>query len=269
MQLKDSRILLTGGSAGIGLAIAEACLDRGARVVINGRDPSRLEAAGVRLGIGVAQGDVGEDAARIVSTAVEHLGGLDVLVNNAAWGHRMTLEDLDATRFEAMWRTNVLGATLMAQRALPHLRTAGGGSIINISSTAGRRGYAGGSAYVSTKFALRGLTECWQGELRREDIRVILINPSEVQTGFGGRDSERQLNLLCRPGPAGPPPLIKPSEVTDAHHLDRADARSLLDRLFLTTRSQQRNRHSGDPDTTRARQGVQSPHQCKILPLDQ
>ncbi len=105
----------------------------------------------------------------------------------------MSLEELDPELFEEMWRTNVLGAALMAQAALPHLRKAKGGNVVNISSTAGRRGYATGSAYVSTKFGLRGMTECWQAELRRDDIRVILVNPSEVQTGFGGKEPSRTL----------------------------------------------------------------------------
>ena len=196
MKLDSARIIITGGSAGIGLAIAERCLEEGARVCINGRDAERLEQAGQRLRCPVSRGDVGseDDARRIVEESVEHLGGLDVLVNNAAWGHRMTLEEIDAERFQAMWRSNVLGVALMTREALPHLRTAGRGSVVNIGSTAGRKGYAGGSAYVATKFALRGMSECWQAELRRDDIRVILVNPSEVQTGFGGRDAQRVLS---------------------------------------------------------------------------
>jgi len=104
----------------------------------------------------------------------------------------MTLEELNADVFEAMWRTNVLGSVLMAKHCLPHLKAAGNGAIVNMASTAAKHGYAGGSAYSSTKFALSSLTQCWQAELRRDDIRVIQINPSEVQTGFGGRDPDRE-----------------------------------------------------------------------------
>ncbi len=194
MHLDQARILVTGGSAGIGAAIAELAASRGARVVINGRDPERLRAAAERLGAEAAAGDVGRDAEWIVGLAVEKLGGLDVLVNNAACGQRMPLEELDPQVFEDMWRTNVLGAALMARHSLPHLRRSGGGSIVNIASTAAKRGYAEGSAYASTKFALSGLTQCWQAELRPHDIRVIQINPSEVQTGFGGKDPGRALD---------------------------------------------------------------------------
>lgn len=191
MNLTDARILVTGGSAGIGTAIAELAMERGARVAINGRDAAKLNNCAERIGAHPVAGDVGADSESIVAGAVAHLGGLDVLVNNAGWGNRMTLEELDPEIFEAMWRTNVLGAALMAKHSLPHLRAAGGGSIINVASTAAKRGYPGGSAYSSTKFALSSMTQCWQGELRPHDIRVIQINPSEVQTGFGGRDPDR------------------------------------------------------------------------------
>lgn len=196
VKLSDVKMLVTGGSAGIGLAVAQLAKEKGAQVVINGRDEARLRRSGDALGVSTAPGDVGKpaDAAHMVETAAAAMGGLNVLINNAGWGVRMPLEELDPEQFEAMWRTNVLGATLVAHHAVPHLKSAGGGSIVNMASTAARSGYANGSGYCSTKFALSGLTQCWQGELRPHDIRVIQINPSEVQTGFGGRDPERELD---------------------------------------------------------------------------
>jgi len=187
-------MLITGGSAGIGFDLAKLGLARGMRIAINGRDQGRLEASASELGVTAVQGDVGKasEAARIVREAVQGLGGLDVLVNNAGWGRRMPIDEIDPVEFHAIWETNVLGATLMAQAAIPHLD--GGGDIVNVASTAGGRGYPGGSAYCSTKFALRGLTQCWQAELRPRDIRVICVNPSEVQTGFGGRDPNRPMD---------------------------------------------------------------------------
>ncbi len=191
MKLEGRRMLVTGGSAGIGFAIAELAKARGMKVAINGRDPERLKTAAAHLDLPGIAGDVGKpaEAKRIVAETVAKLGGLDVLINNAGWGKQMRLGEVDAETYHAMWETNVLGATLMAQESMPHLE--GGGDIVNVASTAGGRGYAGGSAYCSTKFALRGLTQCWQAELRPKDIRVICVNPSEVQTGFGGRDPER------------------------------------------------------------------------------
>ena len=122
MDIENARILVTGGSAGIGAAIARAARDRGARVAINGRDPQRLRATATELGLPSVAGDVGRDAADIVAGTVELLGGLDVLVNNAGWGRMMPLEELDAEVFEQMWRTNVLGAALMARARRPALR---------------------------------------------------------------------------------------------------------------------------------------------------
>lgn len=191
MTLHDVRMLITGGSAGIGRALAAQAREQGARVVLNGRDAERLTAAAEALELPAVAGDVGTDAAAIVAGAVEHLGGLDVLINNAGWGRRMTLDELDAQVMEAIWRSNVLGAALMAQAALPHLEASPAGAIVNMASTAASRGYPGGSAYSSSKFALASLTQCWQAELRPRGIRVIQINPSEVQTGFGGADPER------------------------------------------------------------------------------
>ncbi len=198
MKLEGARILITGGSSGIGYALAEQCTARGARVAINGRNRQRLEEAAARLSAVPIAGDVGieEEARRIVKTATAELGGLDVLVNNAAWGARMPVEEIDAKSFLAMWQSNVLGAALMARECIPYLKE-GGGSIVNIASTAARKGYARGSAYVATKFALRGMSQCWQAELRPHDIRVILILPSEVQTPFA----------------TGRPPTIQPHKL--------------------------------------------------------
>ncbi len=84
-----------------------------------------------------------------------------------------------------VWETNVLGALLIARESARHFVARGGGSIVNMASTAGSRGSAGGSAYCSSKFALTGLTECWRAELRPRNIRVMQVNPSEVLTEFG------------------------------------------------------------------------------------
>ena len=202
MDIAGQRILITGGSTGIGYATAAALVQHGCKVVINGRDADRLKSAATTLGCGHAVGDVGNeaDAIRVVEETVAQLGGIDVLVNNAGFGHFSKLLDLTAEEMESVWRTNVLGAMFMAREVAKHLVVQHSGTIINISSTAGTKGFAGGTAYASSKFALRGMTECWREELRRQDVRVVLINPSEVVTefasraGFGQEDSAKKLH---------------------------------------------------------------------------
>lgn len=189
MDIAGQKVLVTGGSAGIGKATAAALVAAGCKVVINGRNEESLKAAAAELGcVGIA-GDVGEeaDAKRIVSETVEQLGGIDVLVNNAGFGRFGMLLDLEAHDMETVWRTNVLGAMFMGREVAKRLVEQRSGTIINIASTAATKGFAGGTAYASSKFALRGMSECWREELRRHDVRVVLINPSEVITEFAPR----------------------------------------------------------------------------------
>jgi len=202
MDLSGKRALVTGGSSGIGRAIASALAERGCTVAINGRNGERLEASAGELGCEWIAGDVGveADARRIVETFVERHGGVDVLVNNAGFGRFASLVETELADIEAVYRTNVFGAFLMGREVARRLVDQGGGAIVNISSTAGTRGFKGGTAYASSKFALRGMTECWRDELRRHDVRVILINPSEVLTefasiaGFEQEVSEKKLH---------------------------------------------------------------------------
>ncbi|MEM9555029.1 MAG: SDR family oxidoreductase [Acidobacteriota bacterium] len=190
MDLTERKALITGGSEGIGYAIAEAFAAEGMDVTITARSRDTLEAAARRLGVHWLQGDVGdeESAERTMRDFVDHHGRIDVLVNNAGFGYFAPLVEMDFEAFQNVYRTNVFGAFLMAREAAKHFVEQGdGGDLINISSTAGVKGFQGGSAYASSKFALRGLTECWRDELRRHDVRVMLVNPSEVQTDFAGK----------------------------------------------------------------------------------
>ena len=111
-------------------------------------------------------------------------GRLDVLVNNAGVGTFAPLVDMTRADFESIIGINVTGAMLMARAAARHFVKRRAGNIINIGSTAALRGAANGTAYYASKFALRGMTECWRAELRPSNVRVILINPSEVITEF-------------------------------------------------------------------------------------
>jgi 3-oxoacyl-[acyl-carrier protein] reductase len=125
---------------------------------------------------------------RLVTGAVKELGDVNVLINNAGIGAFAPLIETAPADFRRVWETNVLGAMLVARECARHFTTRAsgpGGNIVNVASTAAQRGFAGGSSYCSSKFALSGLTECWRAELRTSNVRVIQVNPSEIQTEFG------------------------------------------------------------------------------------
>jgi 3-oxoacyl-[acyl-carrier protein] reductase len=179
---------VTGGSRGIGKETARLLVEAGARVAIAGRDGEVLGVAAEELGCTPIRGDVSleADAERMVTETIAALGAYDTLINNAAIGTFAPLVDTTAEDMERVWRVNVLGAFLVGRATARHFVEHGGGSLVNVGSTAAGKGFAGGSAYAASKFALSGLTECWRAELRAHDVRVMQINPSEVQTGFGG-----------------------------------------------------------------------------------
>ena len=186
MQITNAVVLVTGGSSGIGRSIAETLVRAGAKVAITGRDRAKLSAAAFAVGAHAIQADVSkeDDAARAVREVIETFGHLDVLVNNAGMGVLKPLVDMDAAGFDRVWATNVRGAMLMAREAARHFVTRNAGAIVNIGSTASHRGAPNGTAYYASKFALRGMTECWRQELRKFNVRVMLVNPSEVITNF-------------------------------------------------------------------------------------
>jgi 3-oxoacyl-[acyl-carrier protein] reductase len=186
MNLKNAKALVTGGSAGIGRAIAQTLAASGARVAITGRHQGRLTEAAQALGVHPIHADVSKEAdvERTYREVLKEFGDLDILVNNAGVGVLKSLVDSDLASFQTVIDTNVTGAMLMAREAAKIFIARKRGNIINIASTAGVRGAANGTAYYGSKFALRGMTECWRAELRKHNIRVFLVNPSEVITNF-------------------------------------------------------------------------------------
>lgn len=209
MNLKGAKILVTGGSLGIGKATAQVLVGKGAEVAITGRDTGRLDSAAKELGAFPITADVAkpDDVARTYDEFLTKFGGLDCLINNAGIGTFRKLEEVGFKDFEDIFSVNVYGAALMAARAASIFKKSGGGHIVNIGSTAGEKGFEGGTVYAASKFALRGMTQCWQAELRRHDIRVILIDPSEVATAFANPDRvERE----------APPKKLTPYEIAHA-----------------------------------------------------
>jgi len=186
MNLRNATALITGGSSGIGTAIAQMLACSGAQIAITGRDKVRLSETAQALKALSIVADVANEAdvERAYREVFKALGELDILVNNAGVGVFKNLVEFDRSSFESVFATNVTGAMLMAREAAKHFIPRQRGNIVNIASTAGLRGAPTGTAYYASKFALRGMTECWRAELRRYNIRVFLINPSEVLTNF-------------------------------------------------------------------------------------
>jgi 3-oxoacyl-[acyl-carrier protein] reductase len=184
--------VVTGGSKGIGYAIAEALVRAGAGVVISARDAEEVAAASSRLnalGKGRAAGvpcDVRrpEAVAELIRRSVAEFGGLDILVNNAGVGHFAPVADMPVERWQQMIDTNLSGAFYCSRAAIPHLRRRGGGWIINIGSLASKNPIAGGTAYNASKFGLLGMSEAMMLDVRHDNIRVSCLMPGSVATRF-------------------------------------------------------------------------------------
>ncbi|MCK5439575.1 MAG: SDR family oxidoreductase, partial [Gemmatimonadetes bacterium] len=209
MQITGARALITGGSEGIGHGIAAALIAKGAKVAIMARDEAKLQAAAEELGAFGIPGDVSveEDAERAVAAVETEFGGLDILVNNAGIGYFAPLIEQDKDEFERVFAVNVTGAMLMGRAAARLFVKQNSGHLLNISSTSGLSGGKGSSAYASSKFALRGMTECWRAELRPHNVRVTLVNPSEVQTPFFAKLGHEQVLSEKK---------LRPNEIADA-----------------------------------------------------
>lgn len=191
MQIKDSTFLVTGGSSGIGKATAKLLIEKGGKVAITGRNKSRLESAAKEISAFPINADAAneKDIKRTFTEFNNKFNKLDCLINNAGIGGKWNeLPELDLEDFQNVYSVNVFGAAMMAKHAANIFKKQNYGNIINISSTAGTKGFANGTVYASSKFALRGMTQCWQAELRKYNVRVILINPSEVVTAFGNEE---------------------------------------------------------------------------------
>ena len=192
--------LVTGGSKGIGRAIAAALLGSGTHVLITGRDAAALAAAAEELAphgrpsgarLEWFAGDVRREseAGAMVTAAVERFGGLDVVVNNAATGILVDIADMTGDQWRETIETNLSGVFYCTRAAIPHLRARGGGWILNISSLASRNPFPRGAAYSATKAGLNAFGEALMQELRYDGIRVSTICPGSVRTAFAGSDA--------------------------------------------------------------------------------
>ncbi|MFI2640872.1 SDR family NAD(P)-dependent oxidoreductase [Streptomyces sp. NPDC018610] len=190
--LQGKVALVTGASSGIGEATARALAAEGAAVAIAARRVDRLRAlrdelAAAGATVRVLELDVTDERAvhEAVRSVVEELGGLDVLVNNAGLMLLGPVEGADTTDWTRMMDTNVLGLMYMTHAALPHLLRAQG-TVVQISSVAGRVAGRGAAAYNASKFAVNGFSEALRQEVTERGVRVVVIEPGTVETELRG-----------------------------------------------------------------------------------
>jgi NAD(P)-dependent dehydrogenase (short-subunit alcohol dehydrogenase family) len=175
--------IVTGGGTGIGLAIAKMFVEEGAQVVIAGRSQAALEQAAAAIGAHAIAADVSkeDEARKLAQATAEKFGGVDILVNNAGvTGQVANAEDLDIAQWDETMAINIRGTILCIKHCVPLMRARGGGSIINMSSLMGLRGYPMRSAYTATKFAVIGITEAVSQEVGIHGIRVNALCPGAV-----------------------------------------------------------------------------------------
>jgi NAD(P)-dependent dehydrogenase (short-subunit alcohol dehydrogenase family) len=192
MSLQGKVAMVTGSTRGIGRAIAEALIDEEVSVVICSRrqgDVDRTVAECQKLGKGKVAGiacDVREyrQVQRLMDFALRELGGVDILVNNAGVAHTVSVADLKPTEWEEIIATNLTGVFYCCHEVIPHMRTRGGGYIINIGSLAGANAHPMMAAYNASKFGLLGFSEALFQEVRYDGIRVSHIMPGSVETDF-------------------------------------------------------------------------------------
>jgi len=193
--LNDKVAIITGGSRGIGRAIAAALIADGASVVITGTDDARLSEArdalsasgsGVTERVMLSRTDVRREREvdALMTTAVSRFGGIDILINNAGVGDFAEVAAMTSDQWHRVIDTNLTGVFYCSHAAIPHLKARGGGWIINVSSLAGKNPFVGGAAYCASKAGLNAFAEALMLEVRHEGIRVSTVMPGSVRTGF-------------------------------------------------------------------------------------
>jgi len=194
MDYKGKTAVVTGGTKGIGRAVAEALAAEGMNVCVGARNLDEVKQAVRELeGVGAAGATgaacdvrVYEEVEALVAHAVEEFGGVDVLVNNAGVGLFKTVEETSPEEFRAVLETNLFGVFHGCRAAIPEMKRRGGGYIINVSSLAGANPHPKMAAYNASKFALNGFSEALMQEVRHDHIKVSYVMPGSVNTEFGG-----------------------------------------------------------------------------------
>jgi len=206
-DLSNKIAIVSGGTKGIGRAIAESLVTAGAGVAITARDDDEIGktvAELKKLGAGTVAGYVCDvrdydQVKLVVAEVAKEFGGLDILVNNAGVGIFASVESMSVEDFRAVLETNVFGVFYCCHEAIPLMKQRGGGYIINISSLAGANPHAGMAAYNASKFGLNGFSEALMQEVRHDGIKVSYIMPGSVNTAFGGDEPSNEKSWQLQP----------------------------------------------------------------------
>jgi 3-oxoacyl-[acyl-carrier protein] reductase len=191
MQLRDHTAIITGASSGLGQATALVLARAGANIVMSARRPEKLSAAAEAVRKTEAKvltlaTDVGraDQVERLVQTTLETFGRVDTLVNNAGLDYPAPITELTVEQWNEIIAVNLSGVFYACKAVFPIMMKQGGGSIFNISSVAGKRGWPNATAYCATKFALTGFTQALMGEGKPHNIRCSVIYPGGMDTGW-------------------------------------------------------------------------------------
>lgn len=195
MNLQKKTAIITGAGKGIGKAIAAALAQEGVSLGLVARSNADLESlkseltSSFPIDVHIVSADISnkEQVESAVSTLTEKLGSIDILINNAGIAQFGTLLDMEPEQWESIIQVNLMGTYYVTRAVLPTMLKQESGNIINIASTAGERGFATGSAYCASKFAVLGLTESLMQEVRKSNIRVTALTPSTVNTELSHR----------------------------------------------------------------------------------
>ncbi|MGI8896896.1 MAG: SDR family oxidoreductase [Pyrinomonadaceae bacterium] len=207
MDLNGKVAIVTGGTRGIGRAIAEALVREGINVCIGARKRSEIdETVGALAGLkkGSITGIVCDvcdhsQVQALIKRTVSEFGGLDILVNNAGVGIFSTVEEMSPEDFRNVIETNLFGVYYCCHEAIPLMKRRGGGYIINMSSLAGANSHPRMAAYNASKFGLNGFSEALMQEVRHEGIKVSYIMPGSVNTEFGGDEPGEDKSWQLQP----------------------------------------------------------------------
>ncbi len=231
-KINDKVALVTGGTRGIGFAIARALLARGAKVFLCGTTVPGVDEAITALRLVQDSRPRGmvcdvrnyEQVRGLLRETEQSFGGLDILINNAGVGLFRNVQELTPEEWRTMIETNLSGVFYCCREAIPLLKRRGGGYIINIGSLAGKNAFPGGAAYNATKFGLIGFSEALMQEVRYDHIRVSCVMPGSVDTKFGDSAGKKSSSSW----------KLQPDDVAGAvMNLLEMDPRALASRLEL------------------------------------